>query len=210
MLSQSGQDMVIFIHDDLFRWFLCFTLFSCSLLTPKTSISPEDGVARKCHVLLVEDHLVSCSRRYVLDQLLFFMFLVFHWSFYKFVCIYQLNQKFALALLAKLGHSVRLAVNGAEAVRFYKESLTVAGNAATTTSPLTRCVSLPVAVSDFVTEISNCTVGIETISTKKGDTVPQSRLSLSPLQAPLKFDICLMDISMPVWCVGLFWCPCLF
>ena len=63
---------------------------------------------------------------------------------------------------------------------------------------MTRCVSLPVAVSDFVNEIPNCTVGIETISAIKGDAVPWGRLSLSPLQSPLKFDICLMDISMPV------------
>ena len=77
----------------------------------------------------------------------------------------------ATALLKKLGHSVRLAENGSEAVRYYKESLALAAN----TTILAACQSkdpLPHRETDFVVE-----------------TATEPRIT---------FDICLMDISMPV------------
>ena len=90
-----------------------------------------------------------------------------------------------MALLDKLGHSVRLAENGQEAVNYYKDSLS---KSAITSQPVEPLISTSTTL--LVSTLLN-----DDIRSMRGLT----SINNTPIPPPrINFDICLMDISMPV------------
>ena len=96
-------------------------------------------------------------------------------------------------MLVKLGHSVRLAENGEDAVRLYKGSLVAINAYSSLTSSVTRVpkrtpIAHAVTIVASVPEEMSYPVAVNVINSEHAIDVVD----------PKRFDICLMDISMPV------------
>ena len=105
----------------------------------------------------------------------------------------QLNQKVAMALLAKMGHSVVLAEDGQQAVDKWRGTLTAQTLKLLPAQKMTHSgnILLHTARTPIPTqplELSDAKLGIAP------PRPPSAVLNVSPLV----FDICLMDLSMPV------------
>ena len=122
-----------------------------------------------------------------------------HLTYYFVWFNVQLNQKVAIAMLEKMNHSVVLAENGLEAVNKWRATL----------SPEAIALGLPVDLDGSPT---GSMVHMPLTKTMPMSSSPDSDLSLSIVAIVSKsstpdlvttlglqsFDICLMDLSMPV------------